>query len=169
MPLSAQEISPGLWQGKWPPPGKWLAERGFATLVLCAAEFQPPNIVPLQVASLFQGTATPYPGVEILYAPNDDDFDNPPPRDTLRLAVQAARTVADRLSQRRKVLVTCWQGKNRSGLVSALSLHLAYGLSGEEATRIVQNRREKGLRNPQFCELLRHLPRKSTAPHASVY
>jgi len=96
----------------------------------------------------------PWPGVEVIYAPLDDDFDEPPPRDVLRGAVYAGRMVALRLAERRKVLVTCWQGKNRSGLVSAIGLHLHLGISGKAAARIVQTRRKGALRNPQFCTLL---------------
>jgi hypothetical protein len=159
----AQELHPGLWQGEWPPPGRWLADRGFSTLVLCAMEYQPPYTFPDQVA-MFVGMreANPWPGVEVIYAPlNDDERAQvvKPPRETLRAALRAGRVVAARLAQKRKVLVTCWQGRNRSGLVSALGLYLHLGISGEAATRIVQTRRTKGLRNPIFCEMMRNLQR----------
>lgn len=156
----AQEIHPGLWQGSWPPPGDWLARKGFNTLVLCAEEYQPPRFVhPAHAAFGIPGTtaANPWPGVEVIYAPNDDDFDNAPPRETLRLALKAGRLVATRLGQRRKVLVTCNQGKNRSGLVSALALYFHLSISGKAATKIVQLRRDRGLRNPKFCEMLASL------------
>ncbi len=154
----AQEIHPGLWQGGWPPPGEWLAGKGFSTLVLCAFEYQPPRTFPPMVAALPGMRAmNPWPGVEVIYAPNDDDFENPPSRETLRLALQAGRRVAVRLAEGRKVLVTCWQGKNRSGLVSALGLYFHLGISGKAATRMVQTRRTGGLRNPKFVELLANL------------
>ena len=155
---AAQEIHPGLWQGYWPPPGEWLARRGFSTLVLCAMEYQPPHVVPPQIAMMAgMRAANPWPGIEVVYAPNDDDFDNKPSREIVKRAIKAARIVAARLAEDRKVLVTCWQGKNRSGLVSALGLHFHLGISGEEATRIVQTRRTNGLRNPIFIEMLSRL------------
>ena len=41
MKYDAHEIYPGLWQGGWPQPGRWLANQGVSTLVLCAMEYQP--------------------------------------------------------------------------------------------------------------------------------
>ena len=105
--------------------------------------------------------ANPWPGVEVIYAPNDDDVVNPPPRETLRLAIRAARIVADRLAQNKKVLTTCWEGRNRSGLVSAMGLVFFLGIPGEQAAKIVQLRRRNGLRNPVFVDLLSRLRRKN--------
>lgn len=154
------QIHPNLWQGAWPPPGRWLADRGFSTLVLCAYEYQPPFTYPEDAAMLIGIRASnPWPGVEVVYAPNDDDVVNKPSRETLRLALRAGRIVAARLAQKRKVLTTCWQGRNRSGLVSALGLYFHLGISGEAATKIVQLRRSGGLRNPVFCDILKNLRR----------
>jgi hypothetical protein len=158
LPFQAQEIHPGLWQGTWPPPGPWLAKSGFSTLVLCAYEYQPPFRFPPQLLPLVGlRSPNPWPGVEVVYAPNDDDIVRPPPREVLRQAVQAGRTVAERLSQKRKVLTTCWQGRNRSGLVSALGLFFHLHVPGATAARIVQLRRANGLRNPIFVGLLNRL------------
>jgi hypothetical protein len=157
MGVRAQEIHPGLWQGEWPPPGRWLAERGFSTLVLCAAEYQPPYEFPEVTAGLIGiRSPNPWPGVEVIYAPNNDDVENKPPRETLRLALRAGRIVATRLAQKKRVLTTCWQGRNRSGLVSAFGLYFL-GIPGPTATRIVQLRRQGGLRNPVFCDILAKL------------
>jgi len=153
--MKSTEIYAGLWQGGWPTPGEWLASQGFSTLVLCAHEYQPPRVFPSMIAAQpGLRDADPWPGVEVIYAPLDDDFEEPPPRDVLRGAVYAGRMVAQRLAERSKVLVTCWQGRNRSGLVSAIGLHLHLGISGKAAARIVQTRRKGALRNPQFCALL---------------
>jgi hypothetical protein len=164
MLVQGQHIHSGLWQGSWPPPGDWLARRGFSTVVLCAMEYQPPRYVHPHFG-MVPGVkaANPWPGVEVIYAPNDDDFDERPPREVLRLAIKAGRMVANRLAEKRKVLTTCNQGKNRSGLVSAIALHFHLGISGEEATRIVQTKRTGGLRNPQFIACLAKL----RAPHLS--
>jgi hypothetical protein len=162
--MDHQEIHPGLWQGRWPPPGAWLARKGFTTLVLCAEEYQPPHSVHSHFGAVpGVRSSNPWPGVEVLYAPNDDNFEVPPSRERLRLALKAARVVAKRLSQQRKVLVTCNQGRNRSGLVSAMALHFHLGISGRTAAKIVQAKRINGLRNPIFCELLSNLRHESEA------
>jgi len=162
MGFRAQEIHPGLWQGSWPLPGQWLNARGFSTLVLCAEEYQPPHVFPKHLGALgIIRAANPWPGVEVIYAQNDDDVVNPPPRETLRLAIRAARIVADRLAQNKKVLTTCWEGRNRSGLVSAMGLVFFLGIPGEQAAKIVQLRRRNGLRNPVFVDLLSRLRRKN--------
>ncbi len=156
--MQAQEIHPGLWQGSWPPPGRWLADKGISTLVLCAYEYQPPFRFPDQVAMLVGlRSPSPWPDVNVCYAPLDDSFSQQPPRDALHAALKAARYAAAMLAQRRRVLVTCWQGRNRSGLVSALTLHLHLGISGKDAVRIVQTRRQRGLRNPIFVDMLSRL------------
>jgi hypothetical protein len=138
-------IVPGLWQGSAPPEGPWVREAGFTTLVLCAMEYQPRVLLP-------------FPCVETVYAPNDDSG-GPLTREQLELAERAARIVAQRLRQRGKVLVTCMQGRNRSGLVSALALHKLLGVSGRRAMHIVQEARRGALVNPQFCDVLAQLPR----------
>lgn len=158
MKYDAHEIYPGLWQGGWPQPGRWLANQGVSTLVLCAMEYQPPHTYP----SFLEGLpglrqANPWPGVRVLYAPNDDRSDQPPSRATLSKAILAGRVVASDLAAGRKVLSTCWQGWNRSGLVSALGLHLHLGCSGMEAVDIVQKGRRKALCNPLFVEMLYNL------------
>lgn len=112
-------------------------------MVLCAEEYQPE-------AALF-------PGVRVAYAPNDDDFSRLPTRDELRLAIQAARQAVPILQGGGKVLSTCWQGWNRSGLVSALTLHLWLGVDGQTAIRMVQKGRRGALRNPGFQTVLGRL------------
>jgi hypothetical protein len=61
------------------------------------------------------------------------------------------------LAAGRRVLSTCWQGWNRSGLVSAMGLHLRLGISGAEAVSIVQKGRRQALCNQLFCEMLNKL------------
>jgi protein-tyrosine phosphatase len=106
----------------------------------------------------------PYPGVQVIYAPNDDNGSFLPEREDLALALRAAREVAANLKAGRKTLVTCWQGRNRSGLVSALALYLHLGCSGEHAVRLVQHARRGALTNPMFDKLLSRLqPQSATA------
>lgn len=152
--LNAHEIIPGLWQGAAPPEGSRLRDLGFSALVLCAKEHQP--------------KARVFPGVQTFHAPNDDDFSRPPTRDELRIALNAARQVAQIVRRRDTVLVTCWMGLNRSGLVSALALHLLTGHSGFTCIQDVRRARKRALRNPGFLEaLLRLEPKSSLQAYAS--
>jgi len=142
--IEASAILPRLWQGSAPPLGSHVALAGFHTLVLCAAEFQP--------------EMHHFPGVEVIYAPNDDRSDTPPTKEQLLGALRAARVVTERVKASKRVLVTCMQGRNRSGLVSALSLYLL-GVKPSEAVNIIKNKRQRhALSNPRFVEALLRLP-----------
>src|SRR6185436_7074108 len=113
-------------------------EAGFDMLVLCAFEFQPPHQMMAYAPCPPEFRDEPFPGVEVVHAPNDDNYYEPPPRYVLKAAVQTADIVAQKIRAGGKVLVTCWQGWNRSGLVSALTLHKLCGFSGAECVRHVQ-------------------------------
>lgn len=143
MTFTANRIHRGLFQGSRPPVGDYLRRKGFNLLVLCAEEHQPP--------------ASSFPGVEVLHAPNDDDFERLPTRDELRVALQAARRATAVLASGGSVLSTCFAGRNRSGLVSGLALHLWLGCPGSEAIRMIQAARPKALRNPGFQTVLGRL------------
>lgn len=152
MKLDANQVYPGLWQGAIPPEGSALAKLGFQGLVLCAKEHQP--------------HAERFPGVQVIHSPNDDDFSRLPTRGELQMAVQSAKKVAAMVLGGGKVLVTCRMGKNRSGLVSALTLHLLTGQSGSACIKQIQSRRQKAMRNPGFnycVSNLKPLERASTA------
>ena len=140
MKLDATMIIPGLFQGGKPPEGPHVRMAGFEVLVLCAREYQP----------------TQFPGVQVIHAPNDDNGE-PATREDTQVALQAARQVAAALARRKKVLVTCWMGWNRSGLVSALSLYFYLGVSGFQAARMVKAKRAKALGNQHFFEMLSNL------------
>jgi protein tyrosine/serine phosphatase len=141
--LDANEIYPGLWQGSIPPQGSALAKLGFQGLVLCAKEHQP---APVR-----------FTDIQVIHAPNDDDFSRLPTREELEIALQSAKRVVAMLSEGQKVLVTCRMGKNRSGLVSALTLHLLTRQSGSVCIQRVQSRRKGALRNPGFNYCLANL------------
>lgn len=141
--LDANEVHPGIWQGSVPPEGELLADLGFGGLVLCAMEHQP--------------EAARFPGLQVVHAPNDDNFSRLPTREELKLAFQAAREVARLVSEGSPVLVTCQMGRNRSGLVSALSIHLLTGLGGTECLLQVCSHRKGALGNPGFQETLGRL------------
>ncbi len=122
-------LMPGPWlaQGSAPPPGVRIP---FDVIVLAAMEYQPR-----------------LPGYHVMYVPLDDS--GPPPSALDRKRIRhAAREIADRVHYRERVLVTCWQGRNRSGVLAGLALrHL--GLPGAEAARRIRLARN-GLRNPHF-------------------
>jgi protein-tyrosine phosphatase len=122
-------------------------------LVLCAEEVQP--------------RGANFPGVHVIHAGFDDDYSLSEEERTI--AVRAAREVARHVRSGDKVLVTCQQGRNRSGLVAALAVHLLTGMSGKDAARFVQKRRRTidgpALSNDYFVDLLSRLPgRRLTGP-----
>lgn len=119
-----------LYQGHAPPTGDAVWRAGFDVLALCAEEYQPSD----------------FPGVRVLHVPLDDAC--PTPREWL-IANGAAQETALMLRGGRRVLVTCWQGRNRSGLVVALALR-RLGLTGEQAVARVKERRVGALTNPCF-------------------
>lgn len=157
--LDAHQIVPNLWQGSKPPLGSRVAQAGFKCLVLCAREIQPP--------------VTSFPGVRVVHAPNDDSVQLPLTRDKLAVALAAARTVALAVSQGDNCLVTCAAGMNRSGLVSALALHLLYGWPGGRCIQRVRDKRGPHhtftpLSNPEFVQALQKLPAKGMAVASKV-
>lgn len=146
--IHADPILPLLWQGGRPSPGPEVRDDGFDMLVLCEDEFQP--------------DAKAFPGVEVVHAPNDDDPSRLPTPHELGIAKAAAKQVTEALRKRKRVLVVCRAGLNRSGLVVALTLHYHLGMSGKDAVAMVRARRRSGsgigpLSNPGFVDLLESL------------
>lgn len=139
--MSASEIGYGIWQGSIPPEGSTLAEKGVDVLVLCAEEHQPPS-------SRFPGVRT------VIHCPLDDSV--PTPQEMI-LARKAAREVAQASKRGRRVLVTCIQGRNRSGLVIALALVELTGRSGRRVVQHVQSRRRDALTNHYFVRAIEGL------------
>lgn len=117
----------------------------FDLLVLCAEEFQPEP-------RAFTGSET-----SVLYAPNDDSKPTP---DQLRIAHAAANQVARTTMLGGRSLVTCFAGRNRSGLVSALALHMLTGCGGRMAKNVVRMRRlgAPALTNRDFNRVLDRIP-----------
>jgi hypothetical protein len=141
--IDATRIAPGLYQGSAPPHGSAVRECGFTTLVLCAQEIQPGSV--------------DFPGVTVVHAPNSDDGTRIT-QAQWQTAIQAAEIVARRVRGGERVLVTCAAGRNRSGLVSALALHLLTGISGAEAARLVKAQRHNALTNRWFMSALFRVP-----------
>jgi len=137
----ASLITPNLYQGSKPPQGSHVALAGFHVLVLTAMEYQPPKRM--------------FPSVSVLYAPLDDA--ELTPREWT-LAKRAALQVARALRDGKKVLVTCQQGRNRSGLVTAMALHMLTGKSGVSIVKHIQARRADALTNDSFTRAIATLP-----------
>lgn len=128
--VDASRIVSGLYQGGRPPEGESLRRSGFDALVLAAKEHQP--------------AATQFPGIKVLHAPLDDSG-TPMSSHEWKLALAAARRVTEAIARGERVLVTCQQGRNRSGLISAITLHLLTGADGSVCAERVRSRRQRGL------------------------
>ncbi len=145
--MNVSRIYDTIWQGAQPPTGPTLREMGFDVLVLCAREFQPP--------------AKMFPGVTVIHAPNDDDSSVAPSREQLDKALQAARQVVEAVRADKNVLVTCYLGLNRSGLVTALALYFLTGWPGWKCVKTVKLQRPNALGNQSFVKLLERLRPKA--------
>ena len=132
-------IFQNLWQGGVPEvtltPQRYAEP--FDTLVLCAEEVQ------------FPGESVP--GLRILRCPMDDAILS---QEEARRALDTAERVVAELKAGRRVLVTCHQGRNRSGLVTALSLIGTYGMKPSAAISQIRQHRIQALTNKSFCEWL---------------
>jgi len=130
-----------LWVGGKPPFDRDLP--GLDVLALCARELQPDHVA-------FHGYVIrcPLPDAELSSL-------------EVRYALQAAKLIADSLAVRRRVLVTCAQGINRSALVASLALARVTRLSADDLIRVMRSRRHpSALFNPHFQGLLRQFVRR---------
>jgi protein-tyrosine phosphatase len=101
----------------------------FDVIVLAAMEYQPD-----------------IPGYTVLKVPLDD---GPPPDHVTRMRIRrTAREIADRVRMGQRVLVTCWQGRNRSGVLAGLAL-VSLGVHPIQAVGRIRRLRD-GLTNPHF-------------------
>lgn len=141
--IDAHRVLPGIYQGSRPPTGRALRNAGFSALVLAAEEHQP--------------SASEFPGISVYHAPlNDhgrtlrgDEWD------TIITAANFSATVA---RSGRRVLITCWQGVNRSGIITAVTTMMLTGNSARQAIGNLKRRRPGALRNTSFVAQLRALP-----------
>lgn len=104
-PRAFHRVHGDLWMGPAPAPVRTLYE-AFDCLVLCAREYQIPEC---------------FPGMEVTTACLHDNGEPMRPHEPAE-AVKAAGKVVRWLGEGKRVLVTCWQGRNRSGLVAAIAL-----------------------------------------------
>lgn len=110
-----------------------------------------------------------FPHVAVHYAPLDD-ADRPLDPAEERAALDAGANVVRLLRSGRRVLVTCSEGRNRSGLVVAIAL-VQLGFDPEQSIALVRTKRgadlpalRQPLANPRFVEFvrrLRPLPRRA--------
>ncbi len=171
MALDANELGPGLWIGAFPPLSPQynrhaVAAAGFTTLVLCAVEWQLEGFA--DGAEAFLGVeVAPAPMYDAPLAPSDfkalQGLLKPSGRggqlsQIVSTAFAAADVVAERIGQGRRVLVTCNQGRNRSGLVCALALCRRMKCAGRVALKVVRDRRRNALTNADFAKFLEMLP-----------
>lgn len=126
-----------LWIGSYPPAGPHLAAK-FDVLVLAAVELQPPVDF--------------FPGMRLIRCPiNDQD---PPRKGDLELARECARDVVWWVRNGHRVLVTCAQGRNRSGLIVGVALRLM-GSSGRSVLAFVRYKRKDALTNRAYAKEVR--------------
>lgn len=138
IPFTCDQIITRLWQGSDPPKGSELAARGVDILVLCALELQhDPSF---------------FPEVRVLRAPMDDT-----PIVPIEIATRTAQQIASLHAGGARILVCCAQGRNRSGLVSALTLWYLTGKSGRRCAEHVVSHRENALTNRAFRKYLEQL------------
>lgn len=137
--LDVSEIHPGLYQGSLPPFGDVLAKKGFDVLVLCAEENQHDDF---------------YFDIHTICAPGEDNEDPEVLTRCLPTWILAAQRVAQQVKLGKKVLVTCMAGLNRSGMVTAMALHLLTGKSGADCVAHIQSCRDHALFNSTFVRFL---------------
>ena len=125
MENDADEIIPRLWQGSAPPNTRSVAQDGFTAVVLCAWEYQPES---------FEGVQ------HVLRCPIDDVRN--PSESHFKLAFETGEKVARLHSEGHNILVACMAGLNRSGLVSAFSLHLIHGWPGNFCAELIKQKRK---------------------------
>jgi hypothetical protein len=126
--------------------GRAIAAAGFSVLVLCAEEYQP--------------SRSGFPGLKyVLHCPLDDAD---PSAAEVDRAMITAMSVADLYESGEDILVTCIAGRNRSGLVAALALHMITKRPMIDIVAHIQRTRQDpsgmpALTNPHFVALLRHV------------
>lgn len=138
--MGADKILDNLYMGSAPPTDSVDLSNDFDCLVLSAIEFQPPNHY--------------YKGLDIHRALINDDG-SPMTFQEMQYAIRASSYVIKRLNEGKRVLVTCWQGRNRSGIITALTLVFGYGKNPQEAISMIRSARgPKAMGNDYFISFL---------------
>lgn len=138
-------------QGSYPKPIKDHFGK-FHTIVFCAEELQP----------AVKGIPADRKAV---YCPMDDNFYRPVSLEEVGVLMALARQLAGEAKAGRKVLITCAQGVNRSGLLTGMTVMNLTGCTGNQAVDEVRRLRKPRnpefmvLGNPMFERVLRSMPR----------
>lgn len=141
MELDATALTGKLSIGGRPPQGNAVRDAGFTVLMLCSDTYQP----------LDSG----FPGVEIVRRPfMDRPFSVQP--EAQNLALKAGELIYQRMKQGRRCLVTCNEGRNRSGLVCAIAL-AECGMDPQAAGLLIRDRRLGALTNMDFRGMLERI------------
>lgn len=144
MALDFNWIVNGVAQGSYPNPLSEAFKR-VDVVVFCAEEKQPPKGL------------RPPPGKIIYRLGFDDDIYRPIPPEAGQIFHQAAAQLAGYIRSGKRVLITCAMGLNRSGLITGLTLMHAFGMTPNDAIRLIRGRRGKdALMNPVFERWLRN-------------
>jgi protein-tyrosine phosphatase len=138
--MGANKIIDNLYMGSAPPTDSVNLSKDFDCLILSAIEFQPPDHY--------------YKGLDIHRALINDDG-SPMTFKEMQYAIRAASYTIKKLNEGKRVLVTCWQGRNRSGIITALVLTFGYGKTPTESINMIRDSRGSGaLGNDQFVSFL---------------
>ena len=114
----------------------------FDVVVLCAEELQSRVQAP--------------EGKALFKIPLDDDIYRPIPDDVGEVLHDAAARLTTYCAGGQSVLTTCAEGRNRSGVMTALILMYGYGMDAGTAIKLIRKKRPKGcLGNPMFEQFLR--------------
>ena len=98
-----------------------------------------------------------YPShIERYYVPLDDSttLNKLEIVDTIFEAERAADFVKSRVQAGRSVLVTCWQGRNRSGLITGLALKKLTDFAPGQIVFLIQANRQNALTNSLFERII---------------
>lgn len=133
-------IVPDLAQGGYPEPPNSAFDT-FDVVAFCAEELQPHIKAPR--------------GKALFKIPLDDDFYRPIPEEVGDLLHAAAKALCTYCVAGKKVLTTCQEGRNRSGVMTALILMYGYGMKPATAITLIRRKRPvDALANPMFVQFL---------------
>jgi hypothetical protein len=163
-PVLASAVWPNLFQGGLD--SYSLLTSNVDVLALCAGELQfdgKPGQSIWIGGPATEDTSVAYferlPGTAVLRCPMDDYKWplGPAGQRQWRMVWNTAGKVAKAVQAGKRVLVTCAEGRNRSGLVNAVALHQLTGWDGEKCIQHIKFRRPRALDNPWFCSKIREL------------
>lgn len=138
--LDASRIYGDLYVGSLPPLGAAIAHAGYDVLVLAAEEYQPAE--------------WRLPGVDVIYAPMKD-VPEILSKAQLREVKMVGVRVANALRAKRKVLVSCVAGLNRSSLLAASALLQSTDMHPLRVIRLIREKRGSlALNNPAFIHAI---------------